>query len=598
MKRENDTETTNDVLTVDSYQNDRNIAMQRVKPEFRLTEEEIQEHINLAMEYQNQNPSDSVQNHQKKKRRGQNKAKERVNEKPRDLKLCFAVSVGNPCETENCRFYHDVEKYLEMKGPDLGPNCPIFDLLGNCKYGVKCRFSKCHTGENYKPIQKDNVLLESQFIKNTIPRDFQKQARNNSLKTEQSDAFEAVYQKHYNKKSEVKSEVKENDAFFEQKRKDFEDDYFKELKLRPQEKKRLDFKGKSYLAPLTTVGNLPFRRICKGFGVDITCAEMTLAQNLLQGAQTEWPLLRRHASEDFFGVQITGNHPCQFTKVCDIVNQYFEVDFVDINVGCPVEAITCKGSGSALMERRTRLRQMVQGAKSVLDCPITVKIRTGIKSKSPFAHTLIGEIERWGADVVTIHGRSKEQRYTKLADWDYIDKCGANINRTVEYPMQLFGNGDIFNPEDYTAVLNERKNIDGVMIGRGALIKPWIFKEIQTGQVWDISATERFDLLKDFGKYGMEFWGTDTMGINQTRKFMCEWLSFLHRYVPVGILEVIPQKMNFRPERFKGRNELETLLSSDNVHDWIKLTERVLGPASDSFSFIPKHKSNSYETEG
>jgi tRNA-dihydrouridine synthase 3 len=75
---------------------------------------------------------------------------------------------------------------------------------------------------------------------------------------------------------------------------------------------------------------------------------------------------------------------------------------------------------------------------------------------------------------------------------------------------------------------------------------------------------------------------------------MCEWLSFLHRYVPVGLLEVLPQKMNARPDKFHGRDELETLMASDNVKDWIKLSEICLGPSDPSFSFIPKHKSNSY----
>jgi tRNA-dihydrouridine synthase 3 len=79
---------------------------------------------------------------------------------------------------------------------------------------------------------------------------------------------------------------------------------------------------------------------------------------------------------------------------------------------------------------------------------------------------------------------------------------------------------------------------------------------------------------------------------------MCEWLSFLHRYVPVGLIEVLPQKMNLRPHRYFGRNELETLMASDQVNDWIKLSEMVLGPASDSFSFIPKHKSSAISTEG
>ena len=82
--------------------------------------------------------------------------------------------------------------------------------------------------------------------------------------------------------------------------------------------------------------------------------------------------------------------------------------------------------------------------------------------------------------------------------------------------------------------------------------------------------------------------------MNQTRKFLCEWQSFLHRYVPVGLIETLPQRLNLRPEPFHGRSELETLMASGNVEDWISLSELVLGKAPESFKFIPKHKSNSY----
>jgi tRNA-dihydrouridine synthase 3 len=137
------------------------------------------------------------------------------------------------------------------------------------------------------------------------------------------------------------------------------------------------------------------------------------------------------------------------------------------------------------------------------------------------------------------------------------------------------------------------------MIGRGALIKPWLPTEIKQKTLLDISASERLDMLKRFCSYGMEHWGSDDQGIATTRRFLLEWLSFLHRYVPVGLLEYGPenaQVMNQRPPHYFGRCDLETLLSSGNSKDWVRISEMLLGPVDDTsgFNFVPKHKSSSY----
>ena len=182
------------------------------------------------------------------------------------------------------------------------------------------------------------------------------------------------------------------------------------IPLRPSEKKKLDFRDKLYLSPLTTVGNLPFRRICKRLGADITVGEMALARNLLAGQQSEWALMVRHSSEDFFGVQVCGSKPDEMKKLAYLLRSQISVDFVDINSGCPIDMVCNSGSGCALMGRLSRMQGVVQNMVEVLDVPLTVKMRTGIHDGKNIAHELIPKLRGWGVASVSLHGRSREQR--------------------------------------------------------------------------------------------------------------------------------------------------------------------------------------------
>lgn len=366
----------------------------------------------------------------------------------------------------------------------------------------------------------------------------------------------------------------------------------KDAKLNLREKKLIDFRGKMYLAPLTTVGNLPFRRLCKLLGADITCGEMAMCANLLQGQASEWALLRRHSSEDLFGVQICGAYPDMVAHAVELIEQECTVDFIDINMGCPIDIVVNKGAGSSLLTKPTRLQNTIKAAAGIMEKPLTVKVRTGYFEGKNCVHSLIPGISKSGAAAITIHGRTRQQRYSKLADWDYIYQCA----RQAPDDLQVVGNGDILAYTDWNEHLKNGSNLSTCMVARGALIKPWIFTEIKEQRHWDISSGERFDILKDFVRFGLQHWGSDKKGVETTRHFFLEWLSYYYRYIPVGLLDIVPQRINWRLPSYFGRNDLESLMASDSAADWVRISEMLLGPAPAGFTFTPKHKSNAYDS--
>ncbi|KAJ2504832.1 tRNA-dihydrouridine(47) synthase [NAD(P)(+)]-like protein [Coemansia sp. RSA 2052] len=513
------------------------------------------------------------------------KAKERAARADQGIRLCARIALGETCPIgDKCTYSHDTAAYLAEKEPDLGATCVNFDVYGRCSYGLRCRFAGAHTRELATVVDEEKVKRVSQvYAYNEVGKDMQIRLRKKQIQFPRTAEFDLIWQREASAGGGgCDDAVKMHGAS--------DGDGAREEKRQRTRRGQIDYRGKTYLAPLTTVGNLPFRRVCKGFGVDITCSEMAMAANLLQGQQSEWALVKRHKSEAIFGVQLAGNNASTLGRAAELLSRECEVDFIDMNMGCPIDLVANNGGGSSLLAFPKKIGRIVRTMHHVTDCDVTVKIRTGVLKSKNVAHELIPQLEQWGAALVTLHGRSRQQRYTKLADWAYIGEC-----RQAAARVPLFGGGDVMSWEEYWEHMEAAKQSDGIMVGRGALVKPWVFKEIEERRVWDISATERLDILKEFASFGLEHWGTDSQGVNNTRRYLLEWQSFLCRYIPAGILEVLPQRMNDRPPAFIGRNDLETLMASTQVRDWIKISEMVLGPTPDSFTFVPKHKSNSYE---
>ncbi|KAG0677690.1 tRNA-dihydrouridine synthase 3 [Pichia californica] len=553
----------------------------------------------LEQEQENNNNNSNSKGN-KNKKRGQNKSRKLIQIKE-DLKVCPSIidpESGKSCiKGSECNWCHDIQIYLDQKEPSLEGICPVWKELGYCPMGIKCRWLKSHFNfkSNKLKYKKGYIRDETKGEVNLISLADKRLLYGNKFEFSKSEV--AIKLVDEDKISKMDSE----------KRKELENE-FNDFKIKSSEKKKLNYKNKKILSPLTTVGNLPFRRLMKTLGADITFSEMAVSTPLINGQNSEWALLKAHKSEyPGFGIQIAASKTWQASKTAELISKFANnyTSEINLNCGCPIDLLFNKGEGSALMLNSNRMKNLL---KVMNDCsgdiPITVKMRMGVSDKKPIAINIVEKLLNAGdIGAITIHGRSRQQRYTKEADWDYIEEVGKvvkNFNENYEElkdvsdkvnPVYLIGNGDCFTFEDWYNHTS-REGIDSVMIARGALIKPWIFEEIEAQQYLDKSSTERLKIIEDYTKFALEHWGTDDFGINTSRRFLCEFLSFTYRYIPVGILDKLPPKLNQRPPKWRGRDEMETLLGSSDYKDWIKITELFLGKANENFSFIPKHKSN------
>lgn len=570
-----------------------------IKPEFVLESVKVEE----AYDDEEAEGGDRGQEQSKrsKKNRGQNKKRD-LKQQKEEVRLC--LTLVDPLDPKECRFgpekcknTHDVGYYLLTKPADIEGKCPVHVAIGYCPAGLKCRWLGSHYNKEKNELLKEEKKTDNYEL-NKISPDRRMDLQKHRYVFEKADPYNKYLDSLVKNDANAKKqeEAKDNAASYV------------EAPFKPAEKKRINLHRAKIVSPLTTVGNLPYRRLMKTLGADVTYSEMALSLPLLQGTKPEWALPKAHSSEyPGFGVQLAANHHQQASKAAEaIYNEAPNVSELNLNCGCPIDLLYRQGQGSALLDQPAKLVRILNGMNACSgDIPVTFKIRTGTKDNKNTAISLVNRVlTETDVAAVTLHGRSRQQRYTREADWDYIgevarsvkemnEKKQENKDLTDTQPTWFVGNGDCFTHEQWYDAVNT-EGIDSVMVARGALIKPWIFEEIEAQQYIDKLATERLEHLRTFANFAVEHWGSDEYGIEVARRFLCEFIGFTHRYIPIGILERLPPKLNERPPKWRGRNELETLLGSTDYKDWIKITEMFLGKASPNFQFVPKHKSNSY----
>jgi tRNA-dihydrouridine synthase 3 len=337
------------------------------------------------------------------------------------------------------------------------------------------------------------------------------------------------------------------------------------------------FAGKVFLAPLTVGGNLPFRRLCVELGAEGTVGEMAMVRKLVSGSPSEFALLKSHPDEAFFGVQLADRREESLAEGARI-GESRGARFVDLNCGCPIHEITRRGLGASLLRKPKKLGRLVEAMKKAVSIPVTVKLRTGWREGKENATEVARICEESGADAITLHARSREQRYNRAADWDLIGRLAA------ERGVPVIGNGDILTHYEARERM-ARSGVTSVMLARGALIKPWLFREVRTGRAWEPTGEERVGLLWRLVELLREHFGEDERGRRRAMRFLPWHLNFLCRYRPLPedhYAETARRHplLQSRLEAGELRTPLERLLADPRPETHERLAEDLMGSAT------------------
>ncbi|MBF0122579.1 MAG: tRNA dihydrouridine synthase DusB [Candidatus Omnitrophica bacterium] len=222
------------------------------------------------------------------------------------------------------------------------------------------------------------------------------------------------------------------------------------------------------LAPMEDVTDLAFRLVCKDLGADITITEFTAAEALIRGIKKALHKIEIRDEERPVGIQLFGSRPEAMKEAAAIATS-FDPDFIDINCGCWVKNHVARLEGAGLLKDLKLFESIVKATVSGTNLPVTVKTRLGWDEKSIVIMDVAKMIEAAGAKMLTLHCRTRSQAHRGFADWEWLSK----IKKSISIP--LIGNGDVITPQDVKAMFET--GCDGVMIGRGAVANPWIFKQ-------------------------------------------------------------------------------------------------------------------------
>ncbi|MBN1408155.1 MAG: tRNA dihydrouridine synthase DusB [Calditrichaceae bacterium] len=316
-----------------------------------------------------------------------------------------------------------------------------------------------------------------------------------------------------------------------------------------------------FLAPMESVTDYPFRMICKLFGADVVYSEFISSEALIRDAEKAFKKMTIKKEEHPIGIQIYGNRVEAMVKAAQIAEEKGP-DFIDINFGCPVKKVALKGAGSGLLRDVPLMIKICQAVARSVSLPVTAKTRLGWDADSIQIVEIAKQMEGVGIEALAIHARTRAQGYKGQADWQWI----AKTKQAVKIP--IIGNGNVTTPQQVKQMFAET-GCDAVMIGRGAIHNPWIFRDakhyLQTGETPKHPALqERVEILKKHYQFSIEYKG-ERKGVIEMRKHLS------------GYLKGLPHIAKFRLELMKF-NKLEPVLERLDRLKEAKLLRDLVNP--------------------
>ncbi len=270
------------------------------------------------------------------------------------------------------------------------------------------------------------------------------------------------------------------------------------------------------LAPMEDVSDPPFRALCKKHGADLMYTEFISSEGLIRDAAKSVQKLDIYEYERPIGIQIFGSDLEPMMESARIVEQT-NPDILDINFGCPVKKVACKGAGAGILQDIPKMVKLTEAVVKSTNLPVTVKTRLGWSEDTKFIVDVAERLQDVGIQAISIHGRTRQQMYKGEADWSLI----AETKNNPRLHIPVFGNGDIDTPQKALEYKN-KYGVDGVMIGRASIGYPWIFREIKhfikTGEMLaPPQMSERVEAALAHFEMGLK-WKGEKLGVVEMRR--------------------------------------------------------------------------------